>query len=66
MASILMVPWQPLLVLKKKHSDFHTKRPSYSLIKNERTSSFNYKSTLNVPFYELPGVYQSFHPHLQI
>jgi hypothetical protein len=66
MASNIVAPWQSLLVvknprLKKHHSYFHTKKTSYSVIRNEKTSSFNYRSTANIPIYELPGVYQSFH-----
>jgi len=65
MASISVVPRQPLLVQKKHrlNSHFHTKKTSCSVIRNEKTSSFSYRSIANVPFYELPGVYyQSFHP----
>ncbi|AES74761.1 hypothetical protein MtrunA17_Chr6g0453601 [Medicago truncatula] len=57
MASISVVPWQPLLVQKKHilNSHFHTKKTSCSVIRNEKTSSFSYRSIANVPFYELPG-----------
>nr|AFK37649.1 unknown [Medicago truncatula] len=57
MASISVVPWQPLLVQKKHilNSHFHTKKTSCSVIRNEKTSSFSYRSITNVPFYELPG-----------
>jgi hypothetical protein len=58
MATMLVVPRQPLLLLLKKHSlnnHFHKKK----VIRNERTSSFNYKSIANVPLKELPGVYIS-------
>ncbi|WJX70546.1 hypothetical protein P8452_54640 [Trifolium repens] len=50
---MLVVPRQPLLVLKKHslHNHFHAKK----VIRNERTSSFNYKSIANVPLNELPG-----------
>lgn len=65
MASMLMVPKLPLLVLKNHRlsSHFHTKTASYRVIRNEKTSSFNYRTTVNVPLNELPGVYQSFHPY---
>ncbi|KAK2419961.1 hypothetical protein QL285_030764 [Trifolium repens] len=60
MASNIVAPWQSLLVvknprLKKHHSYFHTKKTSYSVIRNEKTSTFNYRSTANIPIYELPG-----------
>ncbi|WJX65648.1 hypothetical protein P8452_50284 [Trifolium repens] len=53
MATMLVVPRQPLLVLKKHslNNHFHSKK----VIRNERTSSFNYKSIANVPLKELPG-----------
>jgi hypothetical protein len=63
MATMLVVPRQPLLVLKNHSLSnyFHAKK----VIRNERTSSFNYKSIANVPLKELPGVYiyQSFYPY---
>ncbi|KAK7271805.1 hypothetical protein RJT34_28013 [Clitoria ternatea] len=56
MARLLMVPCQPQIVLKKHglQRHYHTKAASNS-IRNERTSSFSYKSNANIPFYELPG-----------
>jgi hypothetical protein len=57
MATMLAVPRQPLLVLKNHSLSnyFHAKK----VIRNERTSSFNYKSIANLPLNELPGVYIS-------
>ncbi|CAJ2665706.1 unnamed protein product [Trifolium pratense] len=60
MASNIVAPWQSLQVLKnhrlkKHHSYFNTKKTSYSVIRNEKTSSFNYRTTANIPIYELPG-----------
>ncbi|WJX70555.1 hypothetical protein P8452_54647 [Trifolium repens] len=53
MATMLVVPRQPLLVLKNHSLSnyFHAKK----VIRNERTSSFNYKSIANLPLNELPG-----------
>lgn len=60
MASVvLMVPCQPKLLKNHVlHGNFHTKAASYSypVIRNEKNSSFSYKSTVHVPIYELPGV----------
>ncbi|KAJ1398735.1 hypothetical protein SESBI_30829 [Sesbania bispinosa] len=56
MASILVAPWQPQLLKKhrlNRHS--HTKAASYLVIRNQKNSSFTYRSTVNVPLYELPG-----------
>lgn len=71
MASILVVPCQPQsLLLKKKnrylkrHCHDAKSTASYSVIRNEKTSSFSCRSTVNVPLNELPGVYQSFHPYI--
>ncbi|CAK8533473.1 unnamed protein product [Lathyrus sativus] len=57
MASMLMVPKLPLLVLKnhRLNSHFPTKTASYRVIRSEKTSSFNYRTTVNVPLNELPG-----------
>ncbi|XP_057448203.1 uncharacterized protein LOC130739808 [Lotus japonicus] len=59
MASVvLMVPCQPKLLKNHVlHGNFHTKAASYSypVIRNEKNSSFSYKSTVHVPIYELPG-----------
>ncbi|XP_029124837.1 uncharacterized protein LOC109819128 isoform X2 [Cajanus cajan] len=49
MASLLLVPFQPKLLKK-----FHIKAASNS-IRNEKTSSFSFRSKANVPIYELPG-----------
>ncbi|KAL2335483.1 hypothetical protein Fmac_016696 [Flemingia macrophylla] len=53
MASLLMVPFQPIL-LKRLQRSYHTKTSSKS-IRNEKTSSFSFRSKANVPLYELPG-----------
>ncbi|XP_045811363.1 uncharacterized protein LOC123905703 [Trifolium pratense] len=55
LTTMILVPRQPLLVLKKHsliNNHFHAKK---LIIRNERTSSFNYKSTVNLPLNELPG-----------
>nr|AFK48945.1 unknown [Lotus japonicus] len=56
MASVVMVPFQTRLL--KKHvlrGHCHTKSASYPMIRNEKKSSFRYRSTVDVPLYELPG-----------
>ncbi|XP_061367594.1 uncharacterized protein LOC133310651 [Gastrolobium bilobum] len=56
MASVLTVPCQPQLLKKHRfHGYCHTKASSNLVIRNEKTSSFSYRSTVNVPLYELPG-----------
>ncbi|KAK7266457.1 hypothetical protein RIF29_19101 [Crotalaria pallida] len=59
MANILLLPCQlKLLKNHKLHRHCHTKTVPISLnsvIRNERTSSFSYRGTANVPFNELPG-----------
>ncbi|CAL0317184.1 unnamed protein product [Lupinus luteus] len=56
MASILFVPFQPKLPMKHRPCCHKKTVPKlYSVIRNERTCSFSYKTTSNVPFYELPG-----------
>lgn len=67
MASILVVPCQPQNVLLKKKLHRYLNRhchdakstSSYLVIRNEKTSSFSCRSTVNVPLNELPGVYIS-------
>ncbi|XP_027359370.1 uncharacterized protein LOC113868018 [Abrus precatorius] len=55
MANLLMVPCQPLLLKKHKfHRLCHIKQISNS-IRNEKTSSFSFRSNANVPLHELPG-----------
>jgi hypothetical protein len=63
MAIMLVVPRQPLLVLKKHSLNNHFHAKKVIRIRNERTSSFSYKSISNLPLNELPGVYQSFYPY---
>ncbi|XP_061362238.1 uncharacterized protein LOC133305990 [Gastrolobium bilobum] len=56
MASFIMIPCQPQLLKKHRFlGHCHTKAASNSVIRNEKTSSFSYRSIVNVPLYELPG-----------
>ncbi|KAK2419962.1 hypothetical protein P8452_50282 [Trifolium repens] len=52
---MLVVPRQPLLVLKKHSLNNHFHAKKVIRIRNERTSSFSYKSISNLPLNELPG-----------
>ncbi|KAK7266456.1 hypothetical protein RIF29_19100 [Crotalaria pallida] len=54
MASILFVHCQPKLLKKHRHCN-KTLPKLYPVIRNQKTSSFSYRSTANVSFYELPG-----------
>ncbi|XP_057740786.1 uncharacterized protein LOC130957943 [Arachis stenosperma] len=57
MASVLISPCQPQLLKNHRlHGNCHTKSASNSnlVIKCQKTCSFNYRKTINVPLQELP------------